>query len=849
MAKIDRFYIGQIDGNGVQTNLKPYAIPDNAFQELNNAFVFRGRVIKRFGASLFQGTTPPNPGYEQLQSRLRINIGMLTTATPYNINTLLGIGDNISAIGQMFSMGDEIFTIYQANGDMYTTGTDTGVFDVATGAFTFTGVLASDFYFYPALPVMGLINYQQTDINFEPSFAFDTMFSYAYQTTGWDRLGTAVWSGGNSDYFWGYNWKGVTDDQTYLFVTNAVQADGIKYYDPSNSPDFWTTINPINNNIFRTVTARIVLPFKDRLIFLNTVEQDLSGEANQFSMANTDSSTGNFDQIVASAPYGPGYAIGDQFIVGNAVFTILSDAVGAQAMDVAALPGLTLPPTATFTFASGELIITGNGTNLGLPVYYFSVTIVDGINRTFVNRCRFSLNGDPTRANGWVDQRPGLGGYIDAPTKEAIVTAQFLRDRLIVYFESSTWELAYTGNQVLPFVWQQINTELGAESTFSQVPFDKVVLGVGNVGIHACNGSNVERIDDKIPDEVFDIHTADNDIQRVYGIRDYFFETVYWTFPDASRVESTPYNNKILVYNYKTGSWAINDDSITVFGYYQSAIMSDQNSLTWAQANIKWEDATYPWVSPTPPGQLQAKFKNVIAGNQEGFTFILNSDSTNSPSLQITDLTPGVRSIVAIDHNLNLGDFVRIENVQGVTNLNGTIVEISQVIDPDTFNFTIDYFAAQPTGTYIGGGTLTRVTPPDITTKQYNFYAEQGRNAYISQVNFFVLKTEIGDSGHGGELTVDYSVSSSAESLVDMGTNTGAILGNSILETSPYALVPLEQTQERLWHPVYLQGDGECLQMRLYMTQEQIFNPDISEQGFELHAMIIYTTPTANRLQ
>ena len=89
----------------------------------------------------------------------------------------------------------------------------------------------------------------------------------------------------------------------------------------------------------------------------------------------------------------------------------------------------------------------------------------------------------------------------------------------------------YTGNQVLPFIWQKINTELGAESTFSVVPFDKVILGVGNVGIHACNGANVERIDDKIPDEVFRIHNENEGVQRVYGIRDYDVEMVYWTFP------------------------------------------------------------------------------------------------------------------------------------------------------------------------------------------------------------------------------------------------------------------------------------------------------------------------------
>ena len=45
----DRFFIAPYDQNsGLQTNVKPWLIPDEAFSELNNAYVFRGRVRKRF---------------------------------------------------------------------------------------------------------------------------------------------------------------------------------------------------------------------------------------------------------------------------------------------------------------------------------------------------------------------------------------------------------------------------------------------------------------------------------------------------------------------------------------------------------------------------------------------------------------------------------------------------------------------------------------------------------------------------------------------------------------------------------------------------------------------------------
>ena len=360
-----------------------------------------------------------------------------------------------------------------------------------------------------------------------------------------------------------------------------------------------------------------------------------------------------------------------------------------------------------------------------------------GTNTTYSNRIRYSWSGDPTATQAFYADVGSGGNYLDCPTKEAIITAQFLKDRLIVYFESSTWELVYKGNQVEPFVWQQINTELGAESTFSQVPFDKIVLGVGNVGIHACSGYNVERIDSKIPDEVFRIHNDNNGIERVAGIRDYYTEMVYWTFPSENQSSDFPYCNRVLTYNYKTGAWGFNDDSITAFGYFQNTVSQDLPGLQWQNANMSWQEANMPWVSAI----LQARFRNVIAGNQEGYTFIVNPDlSSNCPALQITDIPSVTSTFIAtltiINHNLSAGDYIKISNCQGITDLNGLIFQVVTVTNANTV--VIDLNGISVTGTYTGAGTVTRVTPIDFKTKQFNFYAEQGRNAYISKVDFLV---------------------------------------------------------------------------------------------------------------
>ncbi len=54
---MDKFLIAPLN-SGLQTDQKPFLIPDDAFAELNNAYIFRGRVRKRFGAT-FMNTSQP----------------------------------------------------------------------------------------------------------------------------------------------------------------------------------------------------------------------------------------------------------------------------------------------------------------------------------------------------------------------------------------------------------------------------------------------------------------------------------------------------------------------------------------------------------------------------------------------------------------------------------------------------------------------------------------------------------------------------------------------------------------------------------------------------------------------
>jgi len=465
---------------------------------------------------------------------------------------------------------------------------------------------------------------------------------------------------------------------------------------------------------------------------------------------------------------------------------------------------------------------------------------IAGVYHNFTQRARWCQNGSPigggapTCIDAWYDNVPGKGGWIDAPTKEAIISAQILKDRLLVYFERSTWELVYTGNQVLPFVWQTIDDRLGAESTHGSVLFDKVVLGVGDVGIHACDGLQVTSIDSQIPDYVFDIHNENAGLDRVAGVRDYSTDMVYWAIPVAPA--NGVYPNSLLAYNYKNNSFSEWRDSITAFGYYQNVA-----DLTWGAASFTWESASRTWAGISG----QSQFKNVVAGNQEGFTFLMDRDiARNSYSLQITniDITGWpVMVFTVINHNISVADFVYVQHVQGITNMDGVIYKVTAVVDANTI-WLIPYDPTTniPVGTYTGAGVLSLVSKIDIKTKEYNFYQEAQQIA-IHKVDLDVDKTV------NGEIKIGFYTSTAEEDIANTAATSGIALGDNVITTQAYTLYPLEDQQSRVVRPVYIQAEGDCIQLQFYMDDEQMHDADIQLSDFQLNSMTFYATPTASR--
>jgi hypothetical protein len=664
------------DANGgLKTNKKPHLIPEQAWQTLENGYVYRDRVRKREGLELvgrlrrlFSGSSIGNSG-----------------ASPWSFNIYSTIVPAITPEANAEIEPDSVeitvgAVVFSDNGNGTLTGNvggNTGTINYLTGDVVLTTTVPAGtastitFGYHPGLPVMGISQRELSSVNFEQTIFFDT--KYAYQWTGSAFVEFApgtTWDGGDSDFFWTTNYRGVSAADRLFFVTNFVNdaSNPMRYY--SDAGGWSAAFQPLISATDRLYQARILIPYYGRLLALNTWEG------------------------------------------------------------------------------------TSAGGRAGASNYF--------------NRCRFSQIGDPTNqgslgpyvAGSWAQDVFGKGGFLDAPTNEQIISAVFINNTLVVFFENTTWQLRYVGEYGLPFVWERIASDFGCESPFSVVLFNDSVLAVGDKAIIEANAIRVNRIDLDIPDQIFDFQNKNDGVLRVHGIRDYQRELVFWCYPNAQIGGTYPYN--VLVYNYRNRTWAVFRDNVTTFGYFQS----DVDGITWDREDIFWDDEDVSWDDVS----AQSRFPFIVSGNQLGFIHKYGYTFPDEQSLAITGVSTSASTLrlTIPDHNLYSGETIRLTGLLFVnsgtlapvsTDLNNKLYNVIQVIDSDTivlakWNFVnqsyetnFSYTPVLASSTYIGGGKAAYFPSPYWQTKDFNPYQGAGLQTKLSRIDFLMNPTDTPTQG------------------------------------------------------------------------------------------------------
>lgn len=888
---------------GVQTNRRPFMIAEEAWETLNNAFIFRGRVRKKLGYSLkgrlkrcidcpitLAATTTGDPyTITDLFADTRLALDTLnpngelvpgttvlvvdeqtftdqgdgtfvvswviTGATQANPCEITSVGSNIvtgtqvtiSGVVGMTELNGNTYTVTNTSADTFTLdGIDSSAFGAYVSGGTFTTDLAqsssinyitreivldfnpaigaganvtAEFCYYPNLPVMGLRTRERIQVNNEQTVAFDTRFSYRFTNNEWGILPSSKSITGITNANPGV----VTVANHNLQTGWIVCITGVTGMTEVNDRSFYVTV--LTANTFQ-------LTGEDTTTYgvyggggTITYAYQWTGNNTQYFWTTNFQNPGT-DLLFWATNYS-GATYSDPITVYNGTYwdPFIPDITGTRTLTGAKL---LLP------FKERMIAAYTHETDAG-------PTIIE-----YPQRVRYSQLGNiSTAASSWLEGT-GQGGFIDAPTSEAIVTAGYIRDRLIFYFERSTWELVYTGNELAPFQWRKINTELGSESEFSVITFDNALLGFGNTGIHTCNSDAVVRIDDEIPSFVFDVYNDDNGASRVYGIRDYYHELVYWTYPIREQDGDTAvYANRVLVYNYRDPSWAFWKDSWTCFGYFQRA-----NDITWGSLLSSWAATAIPWFS----GADKSLFTEIVAGNQQGFVCSFNDVDTSytAPTRYIQDITYDAASfsyiVTSPEHNLEMGDYVLLSGILGVTpdpSSTTQVYQVSQLPTVDTFTLRRapgDQNVVAFTGTYIGGGTVQTLDYFEIKTKFFIPYWKQDQQINVNHVDFLL------DNSSTGEYSLEVFANEN-DNINLMDPTYPSLFGDpaerAVIRGGPEEDDSFAATQRSIWHRKYLQASMATIQVGIKLDDEQMADPEIAQSDFELHGMILNVEPVS----
>jgi len=451
---------------------------------------------------------------------------------------------------------------------------------------------------------------------------------------------------------------------------------------------------------------------------------------------------------------------------------------------------------------------------------------------------------------GYFEDQTGFGGFITAGVDQPINTVESNGDVLIMGFRVQQTKFVYSGNDIVPFNFFLINSELGSSSTFSSINMGSAVLSRGSRGFVNTDQTNCTRFDLSIPSEVFEVSLSDNGAERITAQRDFINEWVYFTYPTNNSPDDTIYKfpNRTLQYNYRDDSWAVFAECYTTYGIFRKV-----TGNTWATlpSALTWGTWDEPWNS----GSSVLLQPNIIAGNHQGFILIRDQGTGEGNSLAIQNISGS--TVTSPDHTLNVGDYIVISSVSGTVSsqVNGKVFSVNSV--------TQNAFVLNPplTGspTYLGGGLIKKMYVPYIQSKQFPVAWGMGRKTRLgpqqyllsttstAQIALLIFLSQNADEPYNG-LGFPY-----VSGIVPNVSDNNGLIYSTVLYTCPESTnlgltasntnlqMPGAQSQSQIWHRVNTSLIGDTVQVGFSMTDTQMRDTTLTNQfaEIEIHGMIL----------
>lgn len=717
---------------GLDRELQPWLIPDDAQQELFDGYVYRGTMSKREGYNYL--ATGEKGGHPYTESRIVDAVPKEPVETAGNV-IVQGNGTVGPYTFRLKNLplrrGDVVITAgaqtVTDNGLGAFTGDGTGTVNYKTGdvTVTFNALVALSVQIYaaydwfPGLPVMGIMNFI-TATNIKELIVADSkrLNKYDPNTNTLEYLGAV------------YSIVGITNANPGVITVAAPHnlSSGDKIF--ITGVEGMTQVNNLEFNI--TVITGTTF----------SIGVDTSNPPYGIATPNT----GSFEllwQGKATQPTADFYSwvnYPDKDSNPRLLFTNNVGQIGYYAPHLTPSVGnyVNYPSAASPDFQmlsdSGSPITSITASKL--VVAKDRLEMLRTTENGAVRPQRLRISGTGINCDNFLTSATGAG-FIDTPDGTWIYGADFNRDDLLFFTEASTWVQKYTGDDAKPFVLQKIDESRGSESTFAVITYLNRTSAASPRGLIITDGYRVERQDRLIPDFSYnEIDGANFDLTFAGSVdenRDH-----YLIYPTPDQIES----KRILTTNYEEDNYAIYRLPLSCMGNYINSFDITWNDLSiypnWAAfgaAYGNWNSFAYTSGAPfsVGGGHKGEIWRLNVTESEDNPVRIRNITVIDSSTLEVTTDWNNY-SLNAYDQSMG-ADYIFITGVQGMLEVNDDQYPIISVTDNNTFRIKV------PAGTYsayTSGGSAQRVIPFTALFKKFNPYANTDRKVRCGWLYMYV---------------------------------------------------------------------------------------------------------------
>lgn len=783
----------KITGNatGLVQNREEFLLPNDAYPTLQNAYVWRERILRKQGYQLLG----------RLQRTIQLNFNLIGGAR--NIFNAAGLEPTATLVPKTLTVigGNDGSTYTDPNGNgvlVRAGGSGTGgVINYVTGVIriesggieNITGVID----YYPGLPVMGIRTEELQNSGVDRTIFFDQEYAYIYNTgsskfqefipgTTWNADGQLVTA---TNFFWSTN---------YWVSAPVIPGTGIDFFESANIKLFWVTNNsgalnfpdPIRITDGNTwvdfvppnfgqidavnflVQCLSFLPFRGRMVAFNTYEGPTLRAATNFSNRIRWSTIGNPFIIYSNGP----------------------PATGSWRDDVRGQGGFLDIPTSEDIISVGyvrdNIVIYCERSTWQLRYTGRSISPFQ------IERVNSELGGSgPFSAIQFDTSLVGIGD------KGIVQCDSYRSDRIDI--------------KIPDFVFK--------------------FLGVNNAPFR------VHGIRDFVNRLAF--WTVPLDAQ--------------WTAPGGNPV-SPVFPTQRLVYNYENDSWALFNDSLTCFGNYQpqSSRTWLNTHLPWVQCNFPWRD-NRPAAAPIiVAGNQQGFIEQLDQLNTNDVSLYIDnivSDNIN-PTIVTSpnhNMRPGF--VIGISQIPDNTPFSNLNGgVYGIQVIDQNTFSL-YLYDPVSDNFDIPQLTPDPSPKlYLGGGLINIRENFSIVSKKFNFM-DDGQSIQMGYFDILMAATGLSNPGAISVFVyLDYNDNSNdstynASNILPKNVLAGSkpatsdTFFNSIIPTSPSTSNEIGGT--KFWQRVFCPTRANFLTIQYALSNAQMAGPE-QQLEVQIDAQILW---------